>query len=80
VSAARTRGDRVRAAGAAAGHAIAAGAVVEASWIGPADQQALQKLAPGTIPPWSSLSMALGHLVAGAAMITILCAAGRQPG
>jgi hypothetical protein len=57
--------------------AVAAGAVVEASWIGPADQQALQKLAPGTIPPWSSLSMFLGHLAAGTAMLAILRAAGR---
>lgn len=60
--------------------AIAAGAVVEASWLGPADQQTLQKLAPGTIPPWSSLSMALGHLVVGAAMVTILRTAARQSG
>jgi hypothetical protein len=60
--------------------AIAAGAVVEASWIGPADQQTLQKLAPGTIPPWSSLSMFLGHLVVGAAMLAILRTAARQSG
>jgi hypothetical protein len=49
--------------------------VVEASWIGPADQQTLRNLAPGTIPPWSSLSMLLGHLVVGAAMLVILRAA-----
>ena len=60
--------------------AVAAGAVVEASWIGPADQQTLRNLAPGTIPPWSSLSMALGHLLVGAAMVTILRAAARQSG
>ena len=60
--------------------AVAAGAVAEASWIGPADQQTLRNLAPGTIPPWSSLSMFLGHLVVGAAMVTILRAAARQSG
>jgi hypothetical protein len=60
--------------------AIAAGAVVEASWIGPADQETLRNLAPGTIPPWSSLSMLLGRLVAGAAMVTILRAAASQSG
>lgn len=60
--------------------AVAAAAVVEASWIGPADQQTLRNLAPGTIPPWSSLSMFLGHLVVGAAMLAILRAAARQSG
>jgi hypothetical protein len=54
--------------------------VVEASLIGPADQQTLQKLAPGTIPPWSSLSMFLGHLVVGAAMLAMLRTAARQAG
>src|ERR1022692_3969676 len=60
--------------------AVAAGAVVEASWIGPADQETLRNLAPGTIPPWRSLSMLLGHLVVGAAMVTILRAAASQSG
>jgi hypothetical protein len=60
--------------------AVAAGAVVEASWIGPADQQTLRNLAPGTIPPWSALSMVLGHLAVGAVMIAILRAASRQHG
>lgn len=54
--------------------------MVEASLIGPADQQTLQKLAPGTIPPWSSLSMFLGHLVVGAAMLAMLRTAARQAG
>jgi hypothetical protein len=54
--------------------------VVEAGWIGPADQQTLRNLAPGTIPPWSSVSMLLGHLVVGAAMVTILRAVARQSG
>jgi hypothetical protein len=69
----------VRGAGALLG-AIAAGAVVEASWLWPADQQTLRNLAPGTIPPWSSLSMVLGHLVVGAAMLVILRASARQSG
>jgi hypothetical protein len=60
--------------------AIGAGTAVEASWLWPADQQALRDLAPGTIPPWSSLSMLLGHLVVGAAMFAILLAAARQSG
>jgi hypothetical protein len=58
--------------------AIAAGAVVEASWLWPADQQTLRDLAPGTIPPWSLLSMFLGHLAVGIAMLVILRASARQ--
>jgi hypothetical protein len=60
--------------------AIAAGAAAEASWLWPADQQTLRDLAPGTIPPWSSLSMLLGHLAVGIAMLVILRAAARQSG
>jgi hypothetical protein len=59
---------------------VVAGAVAEASWIWPADQQTLRDLAPGSIPEWSSLSMFLGHLAAGTAMLAILRAASRQRG
>jgi hypothetical protein len=58
--------------------AIAAAAAAEASWLWPADQQTLRDLAPGTIPPWSSLSMLLGHLAIGIAMLVILRGASRQ--
>lgn len=60
--------------------AIAAGAAAEASWLWQADQQTLRDLAPGTIPPWSSLSMLLGHLAVGIAMLVILRGASRQRG
>jgi hypothetical protein len=58
--------------------AVAAGAAVEAGWIGPANQQAVQDVSPQTVPPWSLLIMFLGHLVVGAAMIVILRAAARS--
>lgn len=60
--------------------AVAAGAAVEASWIVPSDQQALQNVTPGIVPPWSSLIMFLGHLAVGIAMIAILRAAARAHG